>query len=653
MGLGLGALGGLAKGIAQGTQMAWDQQERERQAARQEKIDAMTEEKFGREKKEWADKDAIERATTDIMSAGTQTPGFASESSSGKYFNRDQNEAQQLADLNAAADEMAAGPAGDQGASQPLQASVKQAASVAGLDGKSKLFTGLNAATEAKQYVDNGDFGSYAKYTTLRDKLATMPGGQEYADKFFQRMKLMKEEGLDKALSYLDADRPEDAMRAAQSVGQYRPPEGSKLVSRQGKHWLTGADDKVWSLVDKDGKVIQDDVRRSIEGGLLGFKDRATIAATLKKSEDSAEARRYAAEMAFQRGLMLGGGGGRSGGSGGSGGSGKQPSDPAMSLLEDAYKADAPGGGKHTGAQLIEGTAMLDVIPKTLPNGTTLSDKMRAQIAYDASVNPNSTTTQINPTTGQIERVYKMAPRPNAAGNMIPASIPVGVWSVDQAVSAASTDDDASKKVRATLGAEVQKITSGLPRNEQQNVIDSAFSERARREYMGRYQGEIARSVQDLDKPQEWKDAYVKQNVQARERLIDLQREFGKKPEWVEKQESQARVKAGLAATANSNYTESQAASVKKWFGDEKPIIPSITNAAKGLYNSAAESFKQSNVRSEDYIRKTVADINKTGRIWPADASAIAATLKSKPELKSLFTPDQLEAIQARTGAQF
>ena len=134
---------------------------------------------------------------------------------------------------------------------------------VNGLAGNSKYFTGLSAAADAaKASKDNPSLSGYYRQKALYDKLAAMPGGQDMADKVLARAKELQREGAFDAWRRLQSGDKEGAIKAFDSNGIERFPEGHDLVKVAGKDGMRD----VWQLQGPGGKVVIPDLERHMQG---------------------------------------------------------------------------------------------------------------------------------------------------------------------------------------------------------------------------------------------------------------------------------------------------------------------------------------------------------------------------------------------------
>lgn len=156
------------------------------------------------------------------------------------------------------------------------------ASSYRNLDGSRKLFSGLDAATQAKKYADENPIGEYSKYMAMRDRIIAATGNMQKADEMLKRAKDAEQEGAFRTLALLDAGKHEDAGKLFDSMG---------TVKRQpGQYFATTTDkdgNKVHQLLNEDKSVAVPDVEKALLyhiGGISGVQARA--AATAKENAD-------------------------------------------------------------------------------------------------------------------------------------------------------------------------------------------------------------------------------------------------------------------------------------------------------------------------------------------------------------------------------
>lgn len=407
-----------AAGLGSGYLKA-DQQRREND--RQDELDAMRKEEFGfareralAERTERENKAAIDKAIVDTNSAGqikNDVGAVTYTNDAGEQKTAFQPDVQ-TAQFAAQQDAMERGTAMP-GADVPTAPKAESASSVRSLSGGQKLFTGLDSAAQAAKFTAENPTTSYSKYAALSEKLASMPGGQERADQYFARAKMLQKEGVNTALALLDSGDSEGAMKAFNSVGSIKLPEGSKFVAKEGVDPLTRAKKTVYSAVGPDGNTIVKDVHQAAYNHLLDFKDRASIEASLTKADDSAEARRYASDQAFLKGVMTGRGAGGSSGSGsGTGGKGdKDPFTAANKEVGDLVESIATKGeaklpaGQIGDAQQYAQQVLFEA-SRDATGRPKIPTALAANIGIKIAMNPDKVTPKLNPDTGLIDRTF-------------------------------------------------------------------------------------------------------------------------------------------------------------------------------------------------------------------------------------------------------
>jgi hypothetical protein len=402
----------------------------EKEDARQAELDARSAEEF-QWRKERADAErrqrenelAIENAVTTTGKAGQVDNNGAAvtyEDASGQQKTAYQPD---LEAANAAAQQQAIETGG------PMPTAEK-ASSVRTLDGGRKLFTGLSAAQQAKAYADENAPGNYAKYMALSEKLATMAGGQELADKYLARAKQADKEGAFKALSLLNADRPEDALKVWNSTGAARLQDGQTFKTVTDK-----AGNKVHQVVDRDGKVLVPDAEAALVRHISGIE--GVVSASNAKSAAAAKIREelykpYTLKPGEKREVVdpgtgktvtlsegnipagyevmtdpngntilrkIDGAGGRGTGTG-AGKAPKEDIDTATTILKDALgKTD----GTPEGAQRY--TRAVSYLDGIYASNAGISPRTAAGIAADASANPAAIKMQLG-ADGRVSKVY-------------------------------------------------------------------------------------------------------------------------------------------------------------------------------------------------------------------------------------------------------
>jgi hypothetical protein len=345
MGLGLNKF---AAGFASGYQ---NEDRRIEARDRQDRMDAMQAEEFGMRKQEFNERQEklnrekeFDNAEAQVYGAGKVENGVntvTAPSLDGKKsitsYQPDAEVAQAAAQQDAV--ERGLPPPGSEnedGSPAVGAPTVGKSSSVRLLDGSRKMFSGIGAAKDAAEFSQANPMSEYARTMALREKLSALPGGRKRADEMLARAKELRSEGVTDAMVQMRSGDLSGAMKTFNSVGQMKFPEGSKIVSAGvGTDPLTRAQKMQYKVVGPSNETLVPDVENAVRAHLIGYKDQAGIEAALAKSDDSADARRYAADMAYQRGLMAGGG--RSSGGSGAGGSvGKtnKPLDAVGALME-------------------------------------------------------------------------------------------------------------------------------------------------------------------------------------------------------------------------------------------------------------------------------------------------------------------------------
>jgi hypothetical protein len=115
----------------------------------------------------------------------------------------------------------------------------------------------------------------YDKEMKLAKRLAQAAGGAERAQGIIARAKTMRNEGVLDTLNHLEANDPQAAWEAFNGSGAARMPPGSKFVQDgKSKDPYTGVEKPTWKLVGQDGAVINPDVRGSVYANVFTPKER-------------------------------------------------------------------------------------------------------------------------------------------------------------------------------------------------------------------------------------------------------------------------------------------------------------------------------------------------------------------------------------------
>lgn len=310
--MGLAAFSGLGQGIADGLRIGMAMREQERQAERQAKIDeqnaALTEERLSAlrdEKESRANQKLIDEAiakagkageidngaagVTYTDASGQQKTAYQPDIETAKFAaaqtkaEQEQMDAYKQASQPASDASSAGTPAAEGAAPAPVAAppgpstatnpQAVSGVSVRDLNGNHQLYTGIDAATQAKQFSDQNQPGSYAYYMSVRNKLASMVGGQRQADEYLKRAKEAQKEGVFETLMELKSKNPDRAKAKSifNSAGTYKLADNENFVQE------IGADGKPtgkWNIVQTgaDGKetVTVPDVESYAQDRILG-----------------------------------------------------------------------------------------------------------------------------------------------------------------------------------------------------------------------------------------------------------------------------------------------------------------------------------------------------------------------------------------------
>lgn len=455
---------GLGTGYLKGDRQ---RQEDERQA----KIDAMQQEQFG-----WARDRASEEQRKREQQAGIDqaivtagNAGKVDENGAAVTYTNDAGQQKtayqpdlETANFAAQQDALERGtpmPGSDQANAPRTEA----ASSVRTLDGGRKLFTGLTAARQAKQYSDENPVGSYAKYMALSEKLAGMAGGQELSDKYLQRAKAAEKEGAFKALNLLDSGDPDGALKAWNSTGAQRLQPGQTFTTANDK-----AGNKIHQVVNGDGTVAVANVENAllryingIDGVVSDAKSRRDSAAKIaeKKYEyqndptkrfvqvkpgttvyDSVTGKSVVDNrMGYVEDIngnlvkpgkysnAAGGAGGDGDGDDtGAGGKkkGKTPLDVATSSVMDAIKESAESKTLNADQLIgVQATAR-ELVANAVRNKKELDPYVAGKVALTAVLKPESVKIGYNPATGTFENTVKYNGNEFSVGKVDQATMP-------------------------------------------------------------------------------------------------------------------------------------------------------------------------------------------------------------------------------------
>lgn len=443
--MGMAAFAGLGNAVATGLRLGYDQQERERQAARESKLDAQREEQFGwergraqEEQRQRESKQAIDKAITDTMTAG-QVDNNAGAVTYTNDAGEQKTAAQpdkQTADFAAQQQALEEGSA-PTAPTTPSNPQSQTASSVRTLNGSRKLFTGLDAARQAKQYTDENGPSTYAKYAALSEKLAGMAGGQEIADKYLARAKQADKEGAFKALTLLNAGHPEEAAKAWNGTGASRLEDGQTF-----KTVTDRSGGKVHQVLNGDGTVAVPDVEQALLAHITGIE--GVVSAANKRADARAK---FQEELFKPRALKPGekfgaispitgkwqefaegaipagyevmtdpngntvlrkvDGGGRGAGTGAGAGKPADPLKQATDAVEFIIEKSAAKGALDPSAVARANTLGRQLVASANAEGRSLDAAVAGELAINIATGKAKTTPAFNPRTGAIDNVVE------------------------------------------------------------------------------------------------------------------------------------------------------------------------------------------------------------------------------------------------------
>jgi hypothetical protein len=442
-------LASFAAGFGGGYLKARDKEyERERQEkadARQAKLDDMQTElhqanmaRLSAEQRDRSNKEAIDRAITEGMSAGTVQDAGAvrytdADGAQKTAYQPDLKTAEFAAEQQRLEEGQSLTPP-----TTPSAPQAEQAASVRTLGGARRLFSGLTAAADAKKFVDENPITPYAKYMAMSEKLSTMAGGQEKADAYLKRAKEAEKEGAFRALTMLDAGDPEGALKAWNSTGAKRLGEGQKFVTVTDK-----AGNKIHRVVNSDGLVVVPNVEQAMLRYLSG------IEGLTKQAETRANARARVQEELYKPRVLKPGevfgaldptdgkwkefaagnlpagyeamtdgqgntvlrridGGGRGAGTGA--GAGDKPKDAlaeATKAVEFAIDKSAARGALEAPVVARANTLGRQLVAQAASENRSLDPSVAAEIAINTATGALKPANAFNPRTGTIDSVVE------------------------------------------------------------------------------------------------------------------------------------------------------------------------------------------------------------------------------------------------------
>lgn len=284
---------------------------------------------------------------------------------------------------------------------------VKPAAWTDRLDGTKKLYTGLDAAVQAKAYNESNPITGYSRYRQIYDQLSAIPGMSEEADKYLAKIKTAKQEGAFEVLGRLERGDIEGAYAIGNQMGQTRWPEGSRLVKTGEKSAdnLLGYNGAKYSLVGSDGRVLADDVVATLNRNILGPEKIAEMSiATANERRKRAERLEDNKELILFRDDVRDGNVGTGTGSGGKKKAPATPADSASGLFMEAIKQTSSTQNVFSPAQINAGDTAARTAMSLNP-GISPEVAATAGMAF-ASAQPGSTRFSWDPATNSaVEQV--------------------------------------------------------------------------------------------------------------------------------------------------------------------------------------------------------------------------------------------------------
>lgn len=341
--------------------------------------------------------------------------------------------------------------------SDVVKPEVKPAAWTDRIDGTKKLYTGLDAAVQAKAYNESNPITGYSRYRQIYDQLSAIPGMSEEADKYLAKIKTAKQEGAFEVLGRLERGDIEGAYAIGNQMGQTRWPEGSRLVKtgEQSGENLLGYNGAKYSLVGPDGRVLADDVVATLNRSILGPEKIAEMsiaaAGERRKREERKEDQKEL--ILFRDGVRDGNVGTRAG----SGGKQKAEKTPAEQL-DDIIKDTISGiNGQNNPLTLDQSALYRTVAQDALRLNPGIEPRLASQAALNFAQKPESVAKVWKPELGSfVEQVAtpqgyvavnKVTHRNAAARNLRPEQIKQAVESSISSI--AGTDAAKRQKVIA------------------------------------------------------------------------------------------------------------------------------------------------------------------------------------------------------------
>ena len=335
---------------------------------------------------------------------------------------------------------------------------VKPAAWTDRIDGTKKLYTGLDAAVQAKAYNESNPITGYSRYRQIYDQLSAIPGMSEEADKYLAKIKTAKQEGAFEVLGRLERGDIEGAYAIGNQMGQTRWPEGSRLVKtgEESGENLLGYNGAKYSLVGPDGRVLADDVVATLNRSILGPEKIAEMSIAA-----AGERRKREERKEDQKELILFRDGVRDENVGTGTGSGSKkkapatPAESASSMFMEAIKSASSQMNVLTPAQINAGDTAARTAMSLNP-GLTPEVAATAGMLF-ANAQPGSTMFSWDPATqSAVEQVQtpqglvavnRVTHRNAAARQMPPEKLKLAVESSISSI--AGTDAAKRQKVIA------------------------------------------------------------------------------------------------------------------------------------------------------------------------------------------------------------
>lgn len=537
--MGLGAfIAGLGSGYLRGQQQ---QLENERQAKR----DAMLEEQF-----QWSREQAAEQrreregkaAERKILQDGAEAGTVENNVAAVTYT--DPNGVQKTAyqpdqDAAAFAAEQQRLEEGSAPTAPAVQSNpeVTSASSVRTLDGGRKLFTGLDAAIQAKRFTDENPSTPYAKFMAMSDRVMKATGNQELADKLIERAKKAEKEGAFQTLNLLEAGDTQGALKAWNGTGAARMQPGQSF-----KTIVDSAGRKIHQVVNEDGSIAVKNVESALLnyiGGIEGVASRAaardkaaidrqgellkprtlrpgerlivpgekgfeTVAENptdrVQIGEDEDGNPIYGKPSKYLRGQGQGGVGGDGADGDGTKGSkkkGKTDIDIATSSVMDAIKESAESKTLNADQLIgVQATAR-ELVSNAARTGQQLDPYVAGKVALTAVLKPESVRPAYNPNTGTFENTVAYNGNTFSVGRVDPTTMPDSqLKGVAQSFVSKLPTASRAEYVKAASGdqAAIDKINADIVAAHGKSWVDSFRASTGRAPTQQDIQNSIART---------------------------------------------------------------------------------------------------------------------------------------------------------------